>query len=51
MRTLVGLGCVVVGGDQQIHAHMKTTKIKYPGHYDWIYPVPGDWHILVTASE
>ena len=42
---------VVVGGDQQIYAHMKNLKIKYPGHYDWIYPVPGDWHILKTASE
>ena len=42
---------VVVGGDQQIYAHMKNLNIKYPGHYDWIYPVPGDWHILKTASE
>ena len=42
---------VVVGGDQQIYAHMKHFKIKYPVHYDWIYPVPGDWHILKTASE
>ena len=38
---------VVLGGDQQIYAHMKILKIKYPGHYDWIYPVPGDWHILI----
>ena len=42
---------VVLVGDQQIYAHMKYLKIKYPGHYDWIYPVPGDWHILKTASE
>ena len=33
---------VVLGGDQQIYSHM---------NYDWIYPVPGDWHIYKTASE
>ena len=42
---------VVVGGDQQTYAHMKNLKIKYPGHYDWIYPVPGDWHTLKTSAE
>ena len=40
-----------MGGDEQIYAHMKTSNIKYHGHWDWVYPVPGDWHILKTASE
>ena len=39
------LSYAVLGGDQHIYAHMKTLQIKYPGHYDWIYPVPGDGHI------
>lgn len=24
---------------------------KYPDEYDWLYPVPGDWHIMKTAAE
>ena len=40
---------VLVGGDQQTYAHMKNLKLKYPDHYGW--PVPGDWHLMKTASE
>ena len=36
---------VVVGGDQQMYAHMSNLKLKYPGRFDWVYPVPGDWHM------
>ncbi len=42
---------VVVGGDQQTYAHMINLKVKYPGHYDWIYAVPGDWHIMKNTAE
>ena len=42
---------VIVGGDQQIYAHMKNLKIKYSERYEWVYPVPGDWHIMKTAAE
>ena len=42
---------VVVGGDQQTYAHMSNLKLKYPGHYDWIYAVPGDWHIMKNTAE
>ena len=42
---------IVIGGDQQTYAHMKNLKLKYGGRYDWMYPVPGDWHIMKTCSE
>ena len=30
---------------------MKNLKLKYPDHYDWLYPVPSDWHLMKTAAE
>ena len=42
---------MLIGGDQQTYAHMKNLKLKYPDHYDWLYPVPGDWHLMKTAAE
>ena len=30
---------------------MKNLKLKYPHHYEWLYPVPGDWHVMKTATE
>ena len=42
---------VLLGGDQQTYAIMKNLKSKYPDQYDWIYPVPGDWHIMKTSAE
>ena len=42
---------VIIGGDQQTYAHMKNLKNKYSDHYDWMYPVPGDWHIMKTSTE
>ena len=30
---------------------MKNLKLKYSDHYDWLYPVPGDWHLMKTAAE
>ena len=42
---------VLMGGDQQTYAIMKNLKSKYPDQYDWLYPVPGDWHIMKTAAE
>lgn len=42
---------VVVAGDQQTYAHMSNLKLKYPGHYDWVYTAPGDWHILKNSAE
>lgn len=42
---------VVLGGDQQTYAHMKNLKGKYSDHYEWMYPVPGDWHIMKTSAD
>ena len=42
---------VVIGGDQQTYAIMQKLKQKYTDRYQWVYPVPGDWHIMKTASE
>ena len=42
---------LVIGGDQQTYAHMSNLKIKYPGHYDWVYTVPGDWHVMKNSAE
>ena len=42
---------VIIGGDQQTYAIMNKLKQKYSDRYDWVYPVPGDWHIMKTASE
>ena len=39
---------ILVGGDQQTYAIMKN---KYPDQYDWLYPIPGDWHIMKTAAD
>ena len=33
------------------HAIIKNLKSKYPDQYKWLYPVPGDWHIMKTAAE
>ena len=30
---------------------MKNLKSKYSDHYEWMYPVPGDWHIMKTSAE
>ncbi len=42
---------VVVGEDQQTYAIMINLKIRYQGRYDWLYPVPGDWHIMKNSAE
>ena len=42
---------VVIGGDQQTYAIMQKLKQKYTDRYQWVYPVPGDWHFMKTASE
>ena len=42
---------VIIGGDQQTYSIMKNLKVKYSDHYDWMYPVPGDWHLMKTAAE
>ena len=31
-------------------AIMNKLKQKYSDRYDWVYPEPGDWHIMKTAS-
>ena len=42
---------VLMGGDQQTYVIMKNLKIKYPDQYAWLYPIPGNWHIMKTAAE
>ena len=42
---------VIIGGDQQTYSITKNLKVKYSDHYDWMYPVPGDWHLMKTAAE
>ena len=42
---------IIIGGDQQMYAHVKNLKSKHVGYYDWLYPVPGDWHIMKNTSE
>ena len=42
---------VIIGGDQQTYSIMKNLKVKYGDHYEWLYPVPGDWHVMKTAAE
>ena len=34
-----------------MYAIMKNLKSKYPDQYDWVYPIPGDWHIMKTEAE
>ena len=41
----------VIIGDQQTYSIMKNSKVKYSDHYNWMYPVPGDWHLMKTAAE
>lgn len=31
--------------------HTKHLQLKYNEHYNWFYPVPGDWHIMKTSAE
>ena len=42
---------VVVGGDQQTFAHMSNLKLKFPEHYEWVYAVPGDWHVMKNTAD
>ena len=30
---------------------VKNLKSKYADSYNWLYPVPGDWHIMKTTAE
>ena len=30
---------------------MKNLKSKYGESYEWMYPVPGDWHIMKTSAD
>ena len=41
----------IVGGDQQTYSIMKNLKVKHSDNYEWMYPVPGDWHVMKTAAE
>ena len=41
---------VIIG--EQTYSIMKNLKVKYySDHYDWMYPVPGDWHLMKTAAD
>ena len=42
---------VIIGGDQQTYAIVKNLMKKFPNTFDWIIPVPGDWHLLKNAAE
>ena len=42
---------MIIGGDQQTYSFMNNLKVKYGHHNDWLYPVPGDWHVMKTAAE
>ena len=46
-----GFPSYVILGDQQTYAHMKNLKNKYSDHYEWMYPVSGDWHIMKTSVD
>ena len=39
------------GGDQQLYAIMKNLKRKDLDTFEWLFPVPGDWHFIKTVSE
>ena len=38
-------------GDQQLYAIMKNLKRKDLDIFEWLSPVPGDWHFIKTVSE
>ena len=42
---------IIVGGDQQTYAHMCNLKAKYSGRFDWVYAIPGDWHIMKNTAD
>ena len=42
---------MVLGGDQQTYALVKTLIKKYPDTFQWIFPMIGDWYCLTLASE
>ena len=37
---------VIICEDQQTYAIVKSLMKKFPTSFDWIIPVPGDWHLL-----
>ena len=41
----------VICGDQQTYALVQNLVIKFPSSFNWILPMPGDWHMLKLAGE
>ena len=39
---------VILGGDQQTCTPENFEE--YSDHYEWMYPVPGNWHIMKTSA-
>ena len=37
---------VIVAGDEQTYSIMMNIKETNTGDFEWLYPVPGDWHAL-----
>ena len=44
-------GRCIVCGDQQTYSIICNLVLKYPDTYEWIIPMPGDWHLLKLAAE
>ena len=41
----------IVCGDQQTYSIIINLKAKFPEAFQWIIPMPGDWHLLKLAAE
>lgn len=41
----------VVAGDQKLFAHMCSIKETHPKEFEWLIPIPGDWHMMMNLQQ
>lgn len=42
---------IILAGDEQTYSIMLNIKGKNSDTFDWLYPIPGDWHLLKLTAE
>ena len=46
-RKLAGSEMILIVGDQQLHIRLLWQKIYNPDRWNWMLPLPGEWHFSV----
>ena len=42
---------IILAGDEQTYSIMLNVKESNGDTFDWLYPIPGDWHLLKLTAE